>query len=79
MADDDWRFSVEEVGNADADESSDGESDAEDSSTDADDPSPMGHSPLEPGSPSLENALFVLLGVFVTLFVIARAATLVAG
>lgn len=24
---------------------------------------------LEPGSPSLENAVFVLLGVFVTLFV----------
>lgn len=28
--------------------------------------------PIEPGSPTLENAAFVLLGVFVALAVIAR-------
>jgi len=30
--------------------------------------------PIEPGSPSLENAVFVLLGALVTLGIIARVA-----
>ncbi|MFQ3283969.1 MAG: hypothetical protein ACI944_000677, partial [Natronomonas sp.] len=28
--------------------------------------------PIEPGSPSLENTVFVLLGVVLTLFIISR-------
>lgn len=84
MADDDWRFAVDDVG----DTSENAESDANDEHTSAsvdgtDEPDGSGvpdeRPPLEPGSPSLENALFVLLGVFVTLLVIARVATLVVG
>jgi hypothetical protein len=76
--DDDWRFAVEDVGDADEDDGDAvDESDAEDLPGGPE--GPEEHPPLEPGSPSLENALFVLLGVFLTLFMIVRVAALVAG
>lgn len=80
MADeeDDWRFAVEDIGDTDA--GSEDESDAADGSAGAGVfGEPDERPPLEPGSPSLENALFVLLGVFVTLFVIVRVAMLTVG
>jgi hypothetical protein len=83
MADDDWRFSVEDVGDADAadaDDDSETESEAASATAGTDEadgaaPRP----PLEPGSPSLENALFVLLGVLLTLFVIVQVLVLAGG
>ncbi len=82
MADDEWRFAVEDVG--DDQESPENGSDGERTDLDAGDASEAPgerdeRPPLEPGSPSLENALFVLLGVFVTLFVIARVVVLAVG
>lgn len=41
-------------------------------STDEDEPEPAYEPPIEPGDPSPENVLFVLLGVAVALAVIAR-------
>ncbi|SDM09250.1 hypothetical protein SAMN04487949_0817 [Halogranum gelatinilyticum] len=51
---DEWRFSVDDVGEDAADVTPD---------------EPRELPPIEPGSPSLENALFVLLGVVGTLLV----------
>lgn len=84
MADDEWRFAVDDVGDTEGSRGNDPDDERASMRTDdADEPdgtkAPDERLPLEPGSPSLENALFVLLGVFVTLFVIARVATLVAG
>lgn len=77
MADeeDNWRFAVEDVGNAD--EGSESGSNAQGASANPGEPDAADERPpLEPGSPTLENALFVLLGVFVTLLVVVRVATL---
>lgn len=41
-------------------------------SADEDEPEPAFEPPIEPGDPSAENVLFVLLGVAVALAVIAR-------
>lgn len=81
MADDEYRFAVEDVGGAEEHpgESSEGEdaaaANAVPDAFDGADERP----PLEPGSPSLENALFVLLGVLATLFAVVRVVGLVGG
>jgi hypothetical protein len=81
-----WRFSIEDVGSAEtaADPPEEGQ---EEEHSDAEDlpgvpgvpESPEERPPLEPGSPSIENTLFVLLGVFLTLFMIVRVITLLGG
>lgn len=75
--DEDWRFAVDDVG--DPEEASENESDGEGSAEPGETGTVDRRPPLEPGSPSLENTLFVLLGVFVTLFVIVRVMTIVGG
>ena len=78
-----WRFAVEDVGSAETDEDASEEGQNEDRSDAEDLPgvpeSQAERPPLEPGSPSLENTLFVLLGVFLTLFMIVRVMTLLGG
>jgi hypothetical protein len=48
----------------------------DDERADETDESLLSEPPIEPGTPSLENALFVLLGVLVALAVVARLAQL---
>ncbi|PSP74289.1 hypothetical protein BRC86_06670 [Halobacteriales archaeon QS_3_64_16] len=85
MAEDEeeWRFAVEDVGSAETAEDPAEEGQNEDRSDAEDLPGvpegPEKRPPLEPGSPSLENTLFVLLGVFLTLFMIVRVMTLLGG
>lgn len=63
MADEDWRFELEDL------ENGEGTSEPERDESEPD--------RIEPGSPSLENVLFVLLGVLATLFVIVRVTAFV--
>ena len=78
-----WRFSIEDVGSAET-AANPPEEGQEEEHLDAEDlpgvpESPEERPPLEPGTPSLENTLFVLLGVFLTLFMIVRVMTLLGG
>jgi hypothetical protein len=78
-----WRFAVEDVGSAESEEAPAEEGQGEGHSEAEDLPgvpeSPERRPPLEPGSPSLENALFVLLGVVLTLFMVVRVMVLLGG
>ena len=64
---DDWKYAVEDFENAEDDA-------AEDDSTDGQATDVFGDASaredIEPGSPTLENTLFVLLGVAIAMFVI---------
>ncbi|NHN57777.1 MULTISPECIES: hypothetical protein [Halorussus] len=62
----DWKYDIDEVGH-DAEEPDDeaGVAGAEEGERPA-------LQPVEPGSPTAENALFVALGIGATLFVFAR-------
>jgi len=53
-----WRFSLREIDEREAAAAAEAEADRSE--------------PIEPGSPSTENAAFVLLGVFLALFVLSR-------
>jgi hypothetical protein len=66
----DWKYDVDEVGE---DAEPDGDSDADAG------PIEVEPEPLEPGSPTAENAFFVVLGVATTLFVFAQIVLLAAG
>jgi hypothetical protein len=75
--DENWRFELDDLddeatesSSADATETDDGGSAAEEQ---------VERPPLEPGSPSLENALFVLFGVALTLFVFLRVLAIIGG
>ncbi|GAA0247059.1 hypothetical protein ACFFQF_05885 [Haladaptatus pallidirubidus] len=59
----DWKYDIEDVGD-----------DGDDGGTGDDDTSQMYpvDEPLEPGSPSAENILFVVLGALTMLFVFLR-------
>ena len=67
----DWKYDIDEVG----DDADDGPADTD---PEADrDAAVETLEPLEPGSPTVENAFFVALGVGATLFVFARVVMLV--
>ena len=68
----DWKYDIDEVG----DDADDGPDDAADPEANRD-AAVETLEPLEPGSPTVENAFFVALGVGATLFVFARVVMLV--
>jgi hypothetical protein len=55
-----WRFSLEDIERREAE------------AKEAEDAERQRAEPIEPGSPSLENTVFVLLGVIFALFVLSR-------
>lgn len=69
MTDEDWRFELEDL--EDAEDAADAESGSESEWGE------LRSGRIEPGSPSLENVLFVLLGTLATLFVIVRVTAFV--
>lgn len=56
----DWEFSLDDIRQREADAAADVEA------------AERRRRPLEPGDPSLESVLFVLLGVVLTLFILSR-------
>ncbi|WP_135830178.1 DUF7312 domain-containing protein [Halorussus halobius] len=63
-----WKYDVDEVGE-----------DADPNAPDSADPDRPELEPLEPGSPTAENTLFVALGVATMLFLFARVLAVVGG
>lgn len=59
-ADDEWRFTLDDIEEREAQAVATAEAEE------------RRREPIEPGNPSLENAVFVLLGVLFALFVISR-------
>ena len=55
-----WQFTLEDIEEREAEAAADAESERSNAK------------PIEPGDPSLENTVFVLLGVAFTLFVVSR-------
>ncbi|WP_115865124.1 DUF7312 domain-containing protein [Halorussus litoreus] len=62
-----WKYDIDEVGE-----------DAEGDDPD-EEPDRRERGPIEPGSPTAENVLFVTLGIATMLFVFARLVLVVAG
>lgn len=58
--DESWEFSLSDIDQREAETEAAAEAEQERSE------------PIEPGAPSLENTVFVLLGVVLTLFIISR-------
>lgn len=58
--DESWEFSLSDIDQREAEAEAAAEAEQERSE------------PIEPGAPSLENTVFVLLGVVLTLFIISR-------
>ena len=58
--DESWEFSLSDIDQREAETEAAAEAEQERSE------------PIEPGTPSLENTVFVLLGVVLTLFIISR-------
>jgi len=68
-----WKYDIDEVGeDADDEQGADGRAPDEE-------PDRRERGPIEPGSPTAENVLFVTLGVATMLFVFARVVLVVAG
>jgi hypothetical protein len=79
MSDDEWRFELSDLPDADDGATDDGDDSPTDGDPSADDASDDGNvagafgpaEEIEPGSPVLEHIAFVALGIFVTLVLFA--------